>query len=83
MVDFETNEKISDTILNSKSYKDVIDSLNGLFIVKPDIRTEAINNLINTIKTSKMTDSEMQKILDKITSQIKSSPNKGGTRKRK
>ena len=83
MVDFETNEKISDTILNSKSYKDVIDSLNGLFIVKPDIRTEAINNLINTIKTSKMTDSEMQKILDKITSQIKSTPNKGGTRKRK
>lgn len=77
---FDENAVLSQDIMNSKSYKDAIESLNKLFIAKPDIRAEAINNLILMIKESKMSDASLQKILNKTTAQIKASS--GGTRKK-
>lgn len=76
--------ELGQEIMNSKSYKDVVESLNKLFIMKPDIQTEAINNLIEIIKESKLPNSALKKILDQTTKQIKSShKNRGGTRKKR
>ena len=76
--------ELGQEIMNSKSYKDVIESLNKLFIMKPDIQTEAINNLIEIIKESNLPNSALKKILDQTTTQIKNShKNRGGTRKRR
>ena len=76
--------ELGQEIMNSKSYKDVVESLNKLFIMKPDIQTEAINNLIEIIKESKLPNSALKKILDQTTTQIKSShKNRGGTRKKR
>jgi hypothetical protein len=78
---FEENPVLSQDILNSQSYKDAIESMNKLFIAKPDIKAEAINNLILIIKESKMPNTVLQKILNKTTAQIKASS--GGTRKKR
>lgn len=76
--------ELGQEIMNSKSYKDVVESLNKLFIMKPDIQTEAINNLIEIIKESKLPNSALKKILDQTTTQIKNShKNRGGTRKKR
>ena len=76
--------ELSQEIMNSKSYKDVVESLNKLFMMKPDIQTEAINNLIEIIKESNLPNSALKKILDQTTTQIKNShKNRGGTRKRR
>ena len=76
--------ELGQEIMNSKSYKDVVESLNKLFIMKPDIQTEAINNLIEIIKESNLPNSALKKILDQTTTQIKNShKNRGGTRKRR
>ena len=81
IANFEENPVLSQDILNSQSYKDAIESLNKLFIAKPDIKAEAINNLILIIKESKMPNTVLQKILNKTTAQIKASS--GGTRKKR
>lgn len=78
---FEENPVLSQDILNSQSYKDAIESMNKLFIAKPDIKAEAINDLIKNIKESKMPNTVLQKILNKTTAQIKASS--GGTRKKR
>jgi hypothetical protein len=78
---FEENPVLSQDILNSQSYKDAIESMNKLFIAKPDIKAEAINDLIKIIKESKMPNTVLQKILNKTTAQIKASS--GGTRKKR
>lgn len=76
--------ELGQEIMNSKSYKDVVESLNKLFIMKPDIQTEAINNLIEIIKESNLPNSALKKILDQTTTQIKNShKNRGGTRKKR
>jgi hypothetical protein len=76
--------ELGQEIMNSKSYKDVVESLNKLFMMKPDIQTEAINNLIEIIKESNLPNSALKKILDQTTTQIKNShKNRGGTRKRR
>ena len=77
---FEENPVLTQDILNSQSYKDAIESMNKLFIAKPDIKAEAINDLIKIIKESKMPNAVLQKILNKTTAQIKASS--GGTRKK-
>ena len=78
---FEENPVLTQDILNSQSYKDAIESMNKLFIAKPDIKAEAINDLIKIIKESKMPNAVLQKILNKTTAQIKASS--GGTRKKR
>jgi hypothetical protein len=80
MINFPENTVLSEEIMNSQSYKDSIESLNKLFISKPGIKAEAINDLIQIIKDSKMSDAGLQKILNKTTAQIKASS--GGTRKK-
>jgi hypothetical protein len=76
--------EVGQEIMNSKSYKDVVESLNKLFIMKPDIQTEAINNLIEIIKESNLPNSALKKILDQTTTQIKNlHKNRGGTRKKR
>jgi len=76
--------ELSQEIMNSKSYKDVVESLNRLFIMKPDFQTEAITNLIETITESNLPNSALKKILDQTTTQIKNShKNRGGTRKKR
>jgi len=76
--------ELGQEIMNSKSYKDVVESLNKLFMMKPDIQTEAINNLIEIIKESNLPNSALKKILDQTTTQIKNShKNRGGTRKKR
>ena len=70
-----------DEILNSKSYKDVIASVNALFISKPDIQAAVINQLVQTIKESKISDKALQKVIESAAKQIKSA--KGGTRKKR
>ena len=76
--------ELSAEVINSKSYKDVVESLNKLFIMKPDFQTKAINNLIEAITESNLPNSELKKILDQTTTQIKNShKNRGGTRKRR
>ncbi len=72
---------LSDEILNSKSYKDVIASVNELFISKPDIQAAVINQLVQTIKESKISDKALQKVIESAAKQIKSA--KGGTRKKR
>ena len=72
---------LSDEILNSKSYKEVIDSVNALFISKPDIQAAVINQLVQTIKESKISDKALQKVVESAAKQIKSA--KGGTRKKR
>ena len=72
---------LSDEILNSKSYKDVIASVNELFISKPDIQAAVINQLVQTIKESKISDKALQKIIESTAKQIKLA--KGGTRKKR
>lgn len=72
---------LSDEILNSKSYKDVIASVNELFISKPDLQAMAINQLVQTIKESKISDKALQKIIESAAKQIKLA--KGGTRKKR
>jgi hypothetical protein len=81
MINFPDKTVLSEEILNSQSYKDAIDSINSLFIAKPDIKAEAINDLIQIIKESKMPNAVLQKILNKTTAQIKASS--GGTRKKR
>jgi hypothetical protein len=80
MINFPDNTVLSEEIMNSQSYKDSIESLNKLFIAKPGIQAETINDLIQNIKDSKMSDAGLQKILNKTTTQIKASS--GGTRKK-
>lgn len=76
--------ELSQEIMNSKSYKDAVESLNKLFIMKPDFQTEAITNLIEIIKESNLPNSALKKILDQTTTQIKNSQkNRGGTRKKR
>ena len=76
--------ELSAEVINSKSYKDVVESLNKLFIMKPDFQTKAINNLIEAITESNLPNSALKKILDQTTTQIKNShKNRGGTRKRR
>jgi hypothetical protein len=72
---------LSDEILNSKSYKDMIASVNELYISKSEMQAETINQLVHAIKESKISDKALQKIMDNTTKQIKSS--KGGTRKKR
>ena len=72
---------LSDKIINSKSYKDVIASVNELFISKSDMQAAAINQLIQAIKESKVSDKALQKIMDSTAKQIKMA--KGGTRKKR
>lgn len=81
IANFDEKSGLTQDILNSQSYKDAIESLNKLFIAKPDIKAEAINNLILIIKESKMPNTVLQKILNKTTAQIKASS--GGTRKKR
>jgi hypothetical protein len=80
IANFDEKSGLTQDILNSQSYKDAIESMNKLFIAKPDIKAEAINNLILIIKESKMPNTVLQKILNKTTAQIKASS--GGTRKK-
>jgi len=72
---------LSDEILNSKSYKDMIASVNELFISKSEMQVAAINQLLQAIKESNISDKALQKIMDNTTKQIKMS--KGGTRKKR
>jgi len=81
IANFDEKSELTQDILNSQSYKDAIESMNKLFIAKPDIKAEAINNLILIIKESKMPNTVLQKILNKTTAQIKASS--GGTRKKR
>jgi hypothetical protein len=82
MVNYEeTPTVLSDEIVNSKSYKDVVGSINELFILKPEIQTAAINQLVEAIKESKISDKALQKIMDNAAKQIKMV--KGGTRKKR
>jgi hypothetical protein len=82
MVNYEeTPTVLSDEIVNSKSYKDVVGSINELFILKPEMQTAAINQLVQTIKESKISDKALQKIMDNAAKQIKMV--KGGTRKKR
>ena len=81
IANFDEKSGLTQDILNSQSYKDAIESMNKLFIAKPDIKAEAINNLILIIKESKMPNTVLQKILNKTTAQIKASS--GGTRKKR
>ena len=82
MVNYEeTPTVLSDEIVNSKSYKDVVGSINELFILKPEIQTAAINQLVEAIKESKISDKALQKIMDNAAKQIKMA--KGGTRKKR
>ena len=76
--------ELSSDVLNSKSYKDAIESLNRLFIIKPDFQTEAITNLIETITESNLPNDLLKRILDQTTMQIRNSQkNRGGTRKKR
>ena len=76
--------ELSQDVMNSKSYKDALESLNKLFIMKPDFQTEAITNLIETITESNLPNSTLKRILDQTTTQIKNSQkNRGGTRKKR
>jgi hypothetical protein len=81
IANFDEKSGLTQEILNSQSYKDAIESMNKLFIAKPDIKAEAINDLILIIKESKMPNVVLQKILNKTTAQIKASS--GGTRKKR
>ena len=82
MVNYEeTPTVLSDEIVNSKSYKDVVGSINELFILKPEMQTAAINQLVEAIKESKISDKALQKIMDNAAKQIKMA--KGGTRKKR
>ena len=81
MTDFENKQGLSDKIMNSKSYKDVLASVNELFISKPDLQAMAINQLVQTIKESKISDKALQKVIESAAKQIKSA--KGGTRKKR
>ena len=81
MTDFENKQGLTDKILNSKSYKDVLASVNELFISKPDIQAAVINQLVQTIKESKISDKALQKVIESAAKQIKSA--KGGTRKKR
>jgi hypothetical protein len=76
--------ELSQDVMNSKSYKDAVESLNRLFIMKPDFQTEAITNLIETITESNLPNNTLKRILDQTTTQIKNSQkNRGGTRKKR
>jgi hypothetical protein len=76
--------ELSQDVMNSKSYKDALESLNKLFIMKPDFQTEAITNLIETITESNLPNNTLKRILDQTTTQIKNSQkNRGGTRKKR
>jgi len=76
--------ELSQDVMNSKSYKDALESLNRLFIMKPDFQTEAITNLIETITESNLPNSTLKRILDQTTMQIRNSQkNRGGTRKKR
>lgn len=76
--------ELSADVLNSKSYKDAVESLNRLFIMKPDFQTEAITNLIETITESNLPNDILKRILDQTTMQIRNSQkNRGGTRKKR
>jgi hypothetical protein len=82
MTKYEDHSNVlSDEILNSKSYKDMIASVNELYISKSEMQAEAINQLVHAIKESKISDKALQKIMDNTTKQIKST--KGGTRKKR
>ena len=76
--------ELSQDVMNSKPYKDAVESLNRLFIMKPDFQTEAITNLIETITESNLPNNVLKRILDQTTMQIKNSQkNRGGTRKKR
>ena len=60
-------------IANSNSYQDVV--------LKPEKQTAAINQLVEAIKESKISDKALQKIMDNTAKQIKMA--KGGTRKKR
>ena len=76
--------ELSAEVINSKSYKDAVESLNKLFIMKPDFQTKAINNLIEAITESNLPNIALKKILDQTTTQIQNSQKKrGGTRKKR
>ena len=67
------NGNSSVEIANGNSYQDVV--------LKPEKQTAAINQLVQTIKESKISDKALQKIMDNTAKQIKSA--KGGTRKKR
>ena len=76
--------ELSQDVMNSKPYKDAVESLNRLFIMKPDFQTEAITNLIETITESNLPNNVLKRILDQTTMQIRNSQkNRGGTRKKR
>ena len=74
---------LSDSTRNSESYKSAIDSMNQLFIKKPEIKSEEINKLLEVIKKSKLSGDELQRIITKTISQINSVKPAGGTRKKR
>lgn len=74
---------LSNSTRNSESYKSAIDSMNQLFIKKPELKSEEINKLLDVIKKSKLSGDELQRIITKTISQINSVKPAGGTRKKR
>lgn len=76
----EEEAKNMGDIQKSDSYKNATSSLNNLFIDKPNIPTQSINNLLQTIKDANISDAELTKILEQAAKQIAASK-KGGNKK--
>lgn len=76
----EEEAKNMENIQKSDSYKNATSSLNNLFIDKPNIPAQSINNLLQTIKDANISDTELTKILDQAAKQIDASK-KGGNKK--
>lgn len=76
----EEEAKNMENIQKSDSYKNATSSLNNLFIDKPNIPAQSINNFLQTIKDANISDTELTKILDQAAKQIDASK-KGGNKK--
>ena len=76
----EEEAKNMGDIQKSDSYKNATSSLNNLFIDKPNIPAQPINNLLQAIKDANISDAELTKILEQAAKQIAASK-KGGNKK--